>query len=234
MRCATLALMVVCVGCSAKSTQAPQASGPDATFTTADGKQVKLSDYRGKKAVVLLFQRGFPGEFACYYCGKQTRAYKESYEKVKGAGAEVLMVLPGATDPKGYLQAVGEADQEHPEPGFTAPYPVICDTDFAACKVFNIPFDTQSQDFPVRNPATIVIGKDGAVLYEYHGKNPSDRPEVATVLEVVRTGKPVAALVPKTPVGGGGSALKWSAYDEGMKTATAQKKPILIDFYADW
>jgi peroxiredoxin len=35
------------------------ASAPDFTMTDADGKTVRLSDYRGKKNIVLVFNRGF-------------------------------------------------------------------------------------------------------------------------------------------------------------------------------
>ncbi len=205
---------------------------PDAALTTADGKTVHLSDYRGNKAVVLLFMRGFTGEFACYHCGNQTRAYKAAYEKLEAAGAEVLMVLPGATDVAGFLKKVGENDEEHPDPAFQVPFPVLLDGDFSACRAFVVEVDLAAQGFPVSKPATIVIGKDGSVLYAYHGKNPSDRPAVDQVLSVLGGGAPAAAKEgPKAPTK---ASLPWMTYDEGMKAAKEQKKPVLIDFYADW
>ncbi len=35
------------------------AMAPDFTLPTADGKEITLSDYRGKSCVVLVFLRGF-------------------------------------------------------------------------------------------------------------------------------------------------------------------------------
>lgn len=232
MKRALLVVLATAAGCSNPPPQQP-ANLLDSTFTTADGKTVKLSDYRGKKAVVLLFQRGYAGKFACTFCGLQTRAYKESYEKVKAAGAEVLMVLPGATDAKGYLRKIGESDDEHPDANFAVPYPVLLDTDFSASKQFNVAISTNAKaPFPVSKPATIVIVKNGSVVWEYHGKNPQDRPTVDVVLEVLKTGKAPATEESKETAPEG--TLAWVAYEAGMKESREKKKPVLLDFYADW
>src|SRR5262245_8650969 len=96
---------------AAAPSEAAPASNEDAaveaTFTDASGKPVKLSDYRGKSSLVLLFMRGFKGDFACFHCGNQMRACKEGYASLHDAGAEVLAILPGATDVKGFLEKVG-------------------------------------------------------------------------------------------------------------------------------
>jgi peroxiredoxin len=183
---------------------------------------------------VLLIQRGFGGDFACFFCGQQTRAYKSAYHKLAAAGAEVLMVLPGATDAKGYLRAVGESDEEKPDPNLSVPFLVVCDPDYSACIEFEIPYDPKAPGFPVSNPATFVLAKDGTVLYSYRGKDPSDRPPVDTVLEVLKTGKAPAAAAVSVGKPPSESSLAWMAYEEGMKAARDQKKPVLIDFYADW
>lgn len=206
---------------------------PDASFTDAEGKTVKLSDYRGKKAVVLLFMRGFTGEFACHYCGVQTKEYKQRHEDLKSAGAEVLVILPGATDVKGYLEKVGNADEEKPDPKFQVPYRVLLDKDYSASKTFNVDFDPKFKGpFPVNKPATIVIGKDGKILYEYHGKKPSDRPKIEDVLDVVKTGRGKKTEPEKEEKAG--PTLAWVPYEEGLKKAKDERKPTLIDFYADW
>lgn len=207
---------------------------PDAALTTADGKTVHVSEYRGKKAVVVLFMRGFTGDFACYSCGSQTRSYKAAYEKLTAAGAEVLMVLPGATDAAGYLEKVGENDEEHPDPAFEVPFPVLLDSDLSACKAFGVEAEIESQGFPVSNPGTFVIGKDGTMLLAYHGKNPSDRPAVEQVLAVLTGAATPAAGETPPDAAPAKPSLPWMTYEAGMKAAKEQKRPVLIDFYADW
>lgn len=212
----------------------PTLRADDVTLTRADGSALNLSDFRGKQPVVLLFMRGFGGKVACFYCGAQTREYRTNFEKFTALGAAVLMVLPGNADAAGYLKKVGESDAQHPDPLFAVPFPVLADRDFSACRAFHVNFDPATKGpFPVSEPATIVLGKDGAVLYEYHGKKPADRPAADAILEVLRTGaapKP-AATATNT---GKRPTLAWVGYEEGMQAAREGKKPILLEFYAGW
>jgi hypothetical protein len=64
----------------------------------------------------------------------------------------------------------------------------VLDPDGKACAAFRVPFDKDSPDFPVFEPATIVIGKDGKAIFEHHGKLPGDRPKPEAVLEILRPG----------------------------------------------
>src|SRR5258706_6961094 len=166
--------------------QQPPAA-PDVTFDGAAGK-IALRDYRGKQAVVLLFMRGFAQGMTCYYCGEQTREYRAKYGEIHAAGAEVLMVLPLAKDIAGYVRKIGEGSTP-PDPQLALPFPVVLDADGSACAAFHVPTKKPGagDPFPVAAPATIVIGKDGRILFEHHGDDPSDRPEVQKVLEVLRT-----------------------------------------------
>lgn len=212
-----------------RSQEAPLA--PAAVFTGAGGK-IELKNYRDKQAVVLLFMRGFASDLTCYYCGEQTREYQESYDKLHAAGAEVLMVLPLAKDIGGYVRKVGEARQPA-VPNLTLPFPVVLDSDGSACKAFAVPTRAGGTDpFPVAEPATIVISKDGAVLMAYHGQDPSDRPAVTAVLEVLRTGKATVAGVKAAAATAPTRA--WSSYAEGMLAARTKRLPILLEFHAVW
>ncbi len=248
-------LLLASLGCSTAKTSQPVKPSPpkvdaqetakvsksdarDAAFQAADGKTVHLSDFRGKRSVVLLFQRGYDDGSACFYCAKQTNAYKTAYADLQAAGAEVVMILPGTVDSAGYLRAVGEMGDEQGDSTFSVPFPVLGDPDFSACRTFDVPHVDPGHGFPVSQPATFVLAKDGSELLAYHGKQPGDRPTVETVLAVLRTGK-----VPEVPsVAESTSAapsaprptLAWVSYDEGMRTAQERKKPVLLEFYADW
>jgi peroxiredoxin len=209
----------------------------DVAFAAPDGKVVHLSDYRGKRSVVLLVQRGYADGYACFYCSKQTNEYKDSYARLQAADAEVLMVLPGSRDADGYLKAVGQMSDDHSAPSFLVPFPVLGDLDFAACKALLVPHEDAAEGFPVSQPATFVVSKDGAVLLAYHGKDPSDRPTVDAVLAVLRAGKPVEPSTLAAPAAASAPArptLAWVPFDEGMRAAREQKRPVLLEFYADW
>jgi peroxiredoxin len=224
-------ILTVAAAASVLTGQQPLAQTPDVAFDGAAGRVV-LRDFRGKQAVVLLFMRGFAQGMTCYYCGEQTREYQESYDKLHAAGAEVLMVLPLAKDIGGYVRKIGEGRQPA-VPKLTLPFPVVLDSDGSACKAFAVPTKTGGTDpFPVEAPATIVISKDGAVLMAYHGQDPSDRPVVTAVLEVLRTGKATVAGV-KAAVATAPTRT-WSSYAEGMLAARAKRLPILLEFHAVW
>jgi peroxiredoxin len=213
---------------------------PDATFLDAAGKPVKLSDYRGKQSLVLLFMRGFTGDFACYHCSQQMNAYKNGYGHLKDNGAEVIAVLPGAKDAKGFLEKVGSVLNDPANPNFTAPFPVVLDSDYSGCRAFSITFDPRPEafPFPVSEPATIVLGKDGHVVYSYHGTSPPDRPTVDAILDILAHGPPRGGVKPNAnaaaPPPPPASTLPWKSYAEGMALAQAQRQPVLLDFHALW
>ena len=61
---------------------------PDFTLPDRDGKMVRLSEFRGRKAVVLYFypKDNTPG------CTKESCAFRDSYQDFLDAGAEVIGV----------------------------------------------------------------------------------------------------------------------------------------------
>jgi peroxiredoxin len=212
----------------------------ETTFVDASGHSVTLGELRGDRAAVLLFMRGFTGDFACFFCGTQLRAYREAWPKVEAAGATVVAILPGAKDVRGFLEKVGTSDDAHPDPGFALPFPVVLDPDFAACRRFGVAFDPKADPstFPVSEPATVVVGKDGRVVFAYHGTAPPDRPEVDAILDVVAHGAPKAGLKTSAsaaaPPAPPPANLPWKKYAEGMALARTDGRPVLLDFHALW
>ncbi len=61
---------------------------PEFELPTSSGELVRLSDYLGKRAVVLYF---YPKDFSPG-CTKEACAFRDSYELFKDAGAEVIGV----------------------------------------------------------------------------------------------------------------------------------------------
>jgi peroxiredoxin len=219
----------------------------DATLVDAAGRSVKLADFRGKRALVLLIMRGFTGEFACFHCSHQIAAWKEAYARVQAAGAEVLAVLPGAKSSRGFLERVAAVLDEKAGRDYAVPFPVLVDPDFSACRTFLVCFDPRPDafPFPVSEPATIVLDRSGRLVYARHGIDPSDRPKVDAILDVLEHGAPrdggmhgasperpaaAAATVPAPTA----SALPWKGYAEGMALARSTGQPVLLDFHALW
>jgi peroxiredoxin len=217
-----------------------RAATDEAKLVDAAGHAVTLTELRGERAAVLLFLRGFKGDFACYYCGTQLRSFKAAWPRLQAAGATVIAILPGAKDVRGFLEKVGTSDDAHPDPGFTLPFPVVLDPEYAACRRFGVSFDPNADafTFPVSEPATVVVAKDGRVAFAYHGTEPPDRPEVEVILDVVVHGAPreglksstrVAAPPPPPP-----SELPWMSYADGLALARTDGRPVLLDFHALW
>lgn len=64
---------------------------PDFTLTSAEGKSVTLSNYRGKPTV-LAFTRIFTEKQYCPFCYPHILAMNETYSQFVGLGASVLMI----------------------------------------------------------------------------------------------------------------------------------------------
>lgn len=75
---------------------------PDFTATTAEGKAIKLSNFKGKKNVVLVF---YQGSF-CSVCGAQLTNIQNHLSDFKAQDAEIIAI--SADDKTHAMQSVGE------------------------------------------------------------------------------------------------------------------------------
>lgn len=151
-----------------------------AAFVDTRGSRVSLADYRGKKSVVLVFTRGYPG-YLCPLCSSYTAQIAYRYPEIAAAGAEVLLVFPGSPEKvQDFIRAAKEIlDQE----GAAAlPFPILLDVSLKNVDAFGIRGD-------LSKPATYVIDRAGTIRYAFVGDQPHERPDVATILsEVKRAG----------------------------------------------
>ena len=68
---------------------APGETAPDFTLSDDTGREVSLSDYRGRKVIVYFYPAAMtPG------CTKQACDFTDSLESLRGAGYEVLGISP--------------------------------------------------------------------------------------------------------------------------------------------
>ena len=134
---------------------------PDFTLPSTQGKPVTLSEFRGKKTVVVAF---FPAAFTGG-CTKELTTYQAEIAKFQEAGAEVLAVssdnLPTLTHWGGELKAS---------------YPMLSDFMRKASAAYGVLIP----DRGIANRATFVVDRDGKIQHIEEGSAAVDVTGAAT------------------------------------------------------
>jgi len=135
----------------------PGEKAPDFTGKTLAGKNIKLSELRGR--IVLI---NFWGTW-CAPCKEELPYFNLLYGKYKGIGLEILAV----NIDKVASQAAGMSG------ALKLTFPVILD-----------PAGHVSDLYRIRNmPTTLVVGKDGMIRYIHWGFGPNDPPRYETEMK---------------------------------------------------
>jgi peroxiredoxin len=142
----------------------------DLVFLDGWGEKVDLKQFRGKKHVVLVVTRGFPG-YVCPNCTAQTSRLVTNYPQFVRRNAEVFVVFPG---PKENVQAFVQESQKQASKDL--PFPVLLDEDYQAVEKLGIRADQAK-------PSTYILDKQGKVRFAYVGKDTTDRPSVKAMLD---------------------------------------------------
>jgi len=140
---------------------------PDFSAMTQDGSTIHLSDFVGKRALVLFFypKDGTP------VCTKEACSFRDSYAQFVDAGAEVIGVSSDSEDSHRAFA------QQH-----RLSFPLISDSDGSLRKSFGVP--TTLGLFPGR--VTYVIDKEGVVRLIFSAQFASDE-HVQRALQAVST-----------------------------------------------
>jgi len=119
---------------------------PPFTLPTADGRQVSMSDYRGRQPVVVYFypKDDTPG------CTAEACAFRDQYEDFKQAGAEVIGISSDA--PEAHAKF---ASKHH------LPFLLLSDRDGAVRKAYGVPATLGL--LPGR--VTFVIDREGIIRH---------------------------------------------------------------------
>lgn len=134
---------------------------PDFTLKTLDGKEVTLSDYFGKKVVMLEFWATW-----CNICVKEIPNLVKNYDEYSEKGFEILAI----TLQSGQDEEIQKIVDEH---GIR--YPILIDEKLnVATKVYGLAG-------PI--PLKVVIGSDGVVKYSHVGDYPPGEDEIPFVVE---------------------------------------------------
>lgn len=139
---------------------------PDFTAVGQDGRQVKLADYLGKKAVVVYF---YPKDNT-QVCTAQACSFRDAYEDFVQAGAEVIGI--SSDDPQSHQ-------------GFAAkqrlPFVLVSDENQALRKAFGVPKTLGL----IPGRVTYVIDREGIVRHIFNSQLNARR-HITESLEIVR------------------------------------------------
>lgn len=97
---------------------------PDFTATASDGRTIRLSDYAGRKGLVLFF---YPKD-GSHVCTAEACAFRDSYDRFQAAGFDVIGVS-------------GDSDAAHRRFGeqHRLPFPLISDRGGDLRRLFAVP-----------------------------------------------------------------------------------------------
>lgn len=146
---------------------------PFQTMKGVDGKDLDLTQFVGKKKVMIVVLRGFLGEVCCY-CVAQTKALAQSRARLEELGVEVLVIYPGARENEQSFEKAYKMTFNEGGP----PYRVFYDPDLSLVTKLGIDGDLAS-------PSTLILDKDGKIVFFYKGEHRADRPAAKKLLEKI-------------------------------------------------
>lgn len=119
---------------------------PDFKLTATNGQQISLSDFRGKKNLIVFFIR----ETTCPQCRTHVGHLGQLYNQFTEAGTDVIVILgAGMEKAKEYAEGIG------------LPFPILCDPDRA---VYNL-YELEKYFLLFQRTASLVVDKTGIVRY---------------------------------------------------------------------
>jgi peroxiredoxin Q/BCP len=126
-------------------------TAPDFSLPDRNGNTVRLSDYRGKKAVVLYFypKDDTPG------CTKEACSFRDQYEVFKDAGAEVIGVSSDSAESHAKFASK-----------YSLPFVLVADKGGAVRKQYGVPATLGL--LPGR--VTFVIDPQGVVRHVFNSQ----------------------------------------------------------------
>jgi peroxiredoxin len=145
--------------------QAP--SAPDFTAVDSQGVSIQLSDYLGKRNVVIVFNRGF----FCPYCRRHMTQLRRDYQKYVERDTEIIAV--GPEDAKKFTKWWHK--HEMPFIGIPDPKHVIAKLYSQKFKLFK----------GGRMPALAVVDKNAKLRLMHYADSPGDIPSDQEILSLL-------------------------------------------------
>ena len=128
----------------------PGDSAPDFELMNQDKNKVKLSDYRGKKKVMLLF---YPMDFSPI-CTQEHCTFGPAFDKLNGPDAETVVFGVSCDSPFSHAAFRKQ---------YNIPYDLLADTSRKTVKAYGM--FAGEEPYNCSKRGTVVIGKDGRITY---------------------------------------------------------------------
>jgi peroxiredoxin len=149
---------------------------PDFRLVDETGTPHQLSEYRGRKNVILVFYRG---EW-CRQCAAQFGKLKDLLDADARRANQILAVSPD--DGEGGRKMIARVTSESGgPPGF----PLLADPEFAVINRYGLFNPNPVAGHKVPYPTVIVIDRSGTVRWRYLDADQQTRPENADILKAL-------------------------------------------------
>ncbi len=149
---------------------------PDFTLKSLTNESVRLRDFRGKSAVILVFMYGD----TCPVCHGQLAQLRGKIKDFRSAGAELFFIDPHEVwSGRHFLDKLGlqaaEGGQE-----------VLLDPALLASAAYGVAMQMRIHTQLSNRPATFIVDSNGVLRYERRAKHFADRPSADELLHELK------------------------------------------------
>lgn len=149
---------------------------PDFRLTDLSGAPCSLSDYRGKKDVVLVFVYGV----TCFFCTGQAANLRHKLPEFEAAGVQVLVVE--ANESYRVSATAKESNLEQGDPRLK----LLLDPAHVAAATYGVAMQMNHIEW-LNRPSTFLIDRQGILRTSFLSKGPADRPTADQLLAEIRS-----------------------------------------------
>ena len=159
MRALSLALLLVCAGCSSTSSTAgasatlvaEHAHAPDFRARDQDGRERTSAEFRGKPLILYFYPKDqTPG------CTHEACAFRDAWDRISAAGVNLVGVSTDDVDSHAHF-----AREHH------LPFPLLADTDAAIVHAYGV-----GTTFGIAHRVTFIIDANGNVAHVFPNVDP--------------------------------------------------------------
>jgi peroxiredoxin len=151
-------------------------AAPNFTLSTLDDKPVELKQLTGKKIVVLVVLRGWPG-YQCPLCTRQVQDLVKSASQFEERDVQVLLVYPGPADNlKAHAQEFAQ-DKQWPK-GFL----LVTDPDYNFTESYGLRWNAKNE---TAYPSTFIVDRDNKVRFAHVSQEHGNRVNAAAALKAL-------------------------------------------------